>query len=223
MKNQANQEAQTNYFNFTADAVAYVNEVKVVRPKKGNAFISLKVAILEGENGDTKAYCDLILVGKQAQKVIFALENEWPQGYQDNGPAWFAGLRIGSLYAKPYLSKKGEPKAVLGGRLIAIKWLKIGDEQIEVPEWRTESADAENYGEEPYADDAYDAGDYAEHEAHQEPPQPRGQSARPQSQPQQRYHGQAQRQSQARQNTPQQRQAQPQQGQQGFRRRNSAA
>lgn len=215
MKNQANQEAQTNYFNFTADAVAYVNEVKVVRPKKGNAFISLKVAILEGENGDTKAYCDLILVGKQAQKVIFALENVWPQGYQDNGLAWFAGLRIGSLYAKPYLSKKGEPKAVLGGRLIAIKWLKIGDEQIEVPEWRTESADA---------DDAYGAGDYVEHEAHQEPPQPRGQSARPQPQPQQqRYQGQAQRQSQARQNAPQQRQAQPQQGQQGFRRRNSAA
>lgn len=215
MKNQANQEAQTNYFNFTADAVAYVNEVKEVRPKKGNAFISLKVAILEGENGDTKAYCDLILVGKQAQKVIFALENEWPQGYQDNGLAWFAGLRIGSLYAKPYLSKKGEPKAVLGGRLIAIKWLKIGDDQIEVPEWRTEFADA---------DDAYGAGDYVEHEAHQEPPQPRGQSARPQPQPQQqRYQGQAQRQSLARQNAPQQRQAQPQQGQQGFRRRNSAA
>ena len=221
MKNQANQEAQINYFNFTADAEAYVNEVKRVKPNRGNPFIALKVAILEGANGD-KAYCDLILVGKQAQEVIFALENEWPQGYQNNGSAWFAGLRIGSLYAKPYLSKKGEPKAVLGGRLIAIKWLKIGDEQIEVPEWRTESADAENYGEDPYVDDAYGSD---EHETHPQPdnPQPRGQS-RPQPQPQQqqRYQGQAQRQPQARQNAPQ-RQAQPQQGQQGFRRRNSAA
>ena len=132
MKNQANQEAQINYFNFTADAVAYVNEVKRVKPNRGNPFIALKVAILEGANGD-KAYCDLILVGKQAQEVIFALENEWPQGYQNNGSAWFAGLRLGSLYTKPYLSKKGEPKAVLGGRLIAIKWLEIGVEQIEVP------------------------------------------------------------------------------------------
>jgi len=43
-----------------------------------------------------------------------------------------------------------------------------------------------------------------------------------QPQQQQRYQGQAQRQPQARQNAPQ-RQAQPQQGQQGFRRRNSAA
>ena len=221
MKNQANQEAQTNYFNFTADAVAYVNEVKVVRPKKGNAFISLKVAILEGENGDTKAYCDLILVGKQAQKVIFALENEWPQGYQDNGPAWFAGLRIGSLYAKPYLSKKGEPKAVLGGRLIAIKWLKIGDEQIEVPEWRTDTGDAENYGEEP-ADAHAEGDDYTDDTAQQQPPQPRGQRLQPQQQQQQRNQGQAQRQPQVRQNAPQ-RQAQPQQGQQGFRRRNTAA
>ena len=224
MKNQANQEAQTNYFNSTADAVAYVNEVKRVKPNRGNPFIALKVAILEGANGETKAYCDLILVGKQAQEVIFALENEWPQGYQNNGSTWFAGLRIGSLYAKPYLSKKGEPKAVLGGRLIAIKWLKIGDEQIEVPEWRTESADAENYGEDPYADDAYtESGDYADDGAHQQPPQPRGQRPQPQPQQQQRYQGQAQRPPQARQNAPQQRQAQPQQGQQGFRRRNSAA
>ena len=224
MKNQANQEAQINYFNFTADAVAYVNEVKRVKPNRGNPFIALKVAILEGANGD-KAYCDLILVGKQAQEVIFALENEWPQGYQNYGSAWFAGLRIGSLYAKPYLSKKGEPKAVLGGRLIAIKWLEIGDEQIEVPEWRTESADAENYGEDPYVDDAYGSDDYVEHETHPQPdnPQPRGQSRpQPQQQQQRSNQGQAQRQPQARQNAPQ-RQAQPQQGQQGFRRRNSAA
>ena len=196
MKNQAQNQ---NYFDFTADAACYLNEIKWVQPRNGNAYIAIRASILEGLDGKNKIACDLTIRGQQADEVLQMFADVWPQGYGSRSPKWFAG------------------------RLLAIKWLKIDGEEMEIPEWRTESADTENYGEEPYADDAYGAGDYAEHEAHQESPQSRGQSARPQSQPQQRYQGQAQRQLQARQNAPQQRQAQSQQGQQGFRRRNSAA
>ena len=219
MKNQAQNQ---NYFDFTADAACYLNEIKWVQPRNGNAYIAIRASILEGLDGKNKIACDLTIRGQQADEVLQMCENAWPQGYGSRSPKWFAGIRIGSLNSKPFFRGNGQPGSTLSGRLLAIKWLKIDGEEMEIPEWRTESADAKNYGEEPYADDAYDAGDYAEHEAHQEPPQPRGQS-RPQPQQQQRYQGQAQRQSQARQNAPQQRQAQPQQGQQGFRRRNSAA
>lgn len=219
MKNQAQNQ---NYFDFTADAACYLNEIKWVQPRNGNAYIAIRASILEGLDGKNKIACDLTIRGQQADEVLQMFENAWPQGYGSRSPKWFAGIRIGSLNSKPFFRGNGQPGSTLSGRLLAIKWLKIDGEEMEIPEWRTESADAKNYGEEPYADDAYDAGDYAEHEAHQEPPQPRGQS-RPQPQQQQRYQGQAQRQSQARQNAPQQRQAQPQQGQQGFRRRNSAA
>lgn len=222
MKNQAQSQSQ-NFFNFTAEGAAYINEVKWVQPRNGNAYIAIRASILEGLDGKNKIACDLTIRGQQADEVLQMFENAWPQGYGSRSPKWFAGIRIGSLNSKSFFRGNGQPGSTLSGRLLAIKWLKIDGEEMEIPEWRTESADTENYGEEPYADDAYDADDYAEHEAHQEPPQSRGQSARPQSQPQQRYQGQAQRQSQARQNAPQQRQAQPQQGQQGFRRRNSAA
>lgn len=131
-----------NYFNFTADAVAYINEVKWIAPKKGDAFIALKVCILEGENGQDKVYADLIARGKQALEVLSSFEEEWPQGYGDNRPKWFAGLRIGSLGTKPFLGKDGTPKAVLSGRLLAIKHLKIGEEEIEVPEWRSDAVDS---------------------------------------------------------------------------------
>lgn len=218
MKNQANQ-SQANYFDFTAEAACYLNEIKWVQPRNGNAYIAIRASILEGLDGKNKIACDLTIRGQQADEVLQMFADVWPQGYGSRSPKWFAGIRIGSLNSKSFFRGNGQPGSTLSGRLLAIKWLKIDGEDMDIPEWHTESA--ENYGEEPYVDDAYSSDDYVEHEAPQ--PQPRGQS-RPQPQPQQqqRYQGQAQRQPQARQNAPQ-RQAQPQQGQQGFRRRNSAA
>ena len=223
MKNQAQNQSQ-NFFNFTAEGAAYINEVKWVQPRNGNAYIAIRASILEGLDGKNKIACDLTIRGQQADEVLQMFENAWPQGYGSRSPKWFAGIRIGSLNSKSFFRGNGQPGSTLSGRLLAIKWLKIDGEPVDIPEWRTDTGDAENYGAEP-ADDVYGSDDYVEHEAQQSTsqPQPRGQS-RPQPQPQQqRYQGQAQRQTQARQSAPQQRQAQPQQGQQGFRRRNSAA
>lgn len=132
---------QNNFFDFTADAVAFINEIRRVTPEKSKkgSFIALKVAILEGENGENRSYCDLIARGAQAVAVLETLEQEWPGPSNDGGPNWLASLRIGSLYAKAYTSRKGEAKAVLGGRLLAIKWLKVDGERIEVPEWRSDT------------------------------------------------------------------------------------
>ena len=223
MKNQAQNQSQ-NFFNFTAEGAAYINEVKWVQPRNGNAYIAIRASILEGLDGKNKIACDLTIRGQQADEVLQMFENAWPQGYGSRSPKWFAGIRIGSLNSKSFFRGNGQPGSTLSGRLLAIKWLKIDGEPVDIPEWRTDTGDAENYGAEP-ADDVYGSDDYVEHEAQQSTsqPQPRGQS-RPQPQPQQqRYQGQAQRQTQARQSAPQQRQAQPQQGQQGFRSRNSAA
>lgn len=136
---------QNNFFDFTADAVGFINEIRRVTPEKSKkgSFIALKVAILEGENGENRSYCDLIARGAQAVAVLETLEQEWPGPSNDGGPNWLASLRIGSLYAKAYTSRKGEAKAVLGGRLLAIKWLKIGDERIDVPEWRSDTTAVE--------------------------------------------------------------------------------
>ena len=158
---------QNNFFDFTADAVAFINEIKIhcsEKSKKGR-FIGIKAAILEGENGENKVFCDLIVRGQQALQVLEHLQQGWPQG-NGGDPNWLAGLRIGSLYAKAYTSRKGEAKAVLGGRLLAIKWLKVDGERIEVPEWRSDTTIEE---EQP--------------QRRSQPQQPRNQS-QPQRQPQ---------------------------------------
>lgn len=222
MKNQAQNQ---NYFDFTADAACYLNEIKWVQPRNGNAYIAIRASILEGLDGKNKIACDLTIRGQQADEVLQMFADVWPQGYGSRSPKWFAGIRIGSLNSKSFFRGNGQPGSTLCGRLLAIKWLKIDGEPVDIPEWRTDTGDAENYGAEP-ADDVYGSDDYVEHEAQQSTPQPqpRGQSRpQPQTQQQQRSQGPAQRQPQMRQNAPQQRQAQPQQGQQGFRRRNSAA
>lgn len=223
MKNQANQ-SQANYFDFTAEAACYLNEIKWVQPRNGNAYIAIRASILEGLDGKNKIACDLTIRGQQADEVLQMFADVWPQGYGSRSPKWFAGIRIGSLNSKSFFRGNGQPGSTLSGRLLAIKWLKIDGEPVDIPEWRTDTGDAENYGAEP-ADDVYGSDDYVEHEAQQSTPQPqpRGQSRPQPQQQQQRNQGQAQRPPQARQNAPQQRQAQPQQGQQGFRRRNTAA
>lgn len=133
--NTQHQNAQ--YFNFTADAVAYLNEIKVI-DVNGYQTLAIKGCIIEGKDGKSKSPVDLLVRGKQAEAVIESLEDWWPLGYNSGTSEWFAGIRIGSIKAKPYVSKKdGQAKATLSARLIAFNWLKIDKQDVEVPEWRT--------------------------------------------------------------------------------------
>lgn len=125
-----------NYYDLTVDCIGYINEVKVVKPKKGDAFTAIKATLIEGKDGENKISIDLILRGSQAAEVLKSQRSKWPQNYVHNGHTWFAGLRIGSLGVKPFTKRDGSLGAVLSGRLLAIKWLKIDKESIQVPPWR---------------------------------------------------------------------------------------
>lgn len=127
------------YYDFTATCMAYVNDIRVVQPKSGkkkDAFVSVKIAILEGDKEEpNKVFADLIVRGEQAQQII---KSHWkcrPKFGQKN--SWFASLRIGSMYVKTYKSN-GETKATMGGRLLAFTYLKIGDTVIELPQENAE-------------------------------------------------------------------------------------
>lgn len=130
----ANTNATTeDYFDFTATCVAYVNNIEVIKPKgkKKDAFVSVKVAILEGDKEEpNKVFADLIVRGDQAQEIITFYKDYWPTFQQKN--SWFASLRIGSMYVKTYESKD-QTRANMGGRLLAFTYLKIGDTVINLP------------------------------------------------------------------------------------------
>ena len=128
-----------NFFNFVADAVGYLNEIKVVHPENGDAYVAVKAAILEGKpkNGKIKQiYIDLNVKGQQALDVINALRDYWPGYGSTTDHKWMAGIRFGSINAKTYFSKKANSQvAMLTGSLIAFRWLKINGQDVAVPEW----------------------------------------------------------------------------------------
>ena len=44
-----NVQNNATFFNFVADAVGYLNEIKLVHPENGDAYVAVKAAILEGK------------------------------------------------------------------------------------------------------------------------------------------------------------------------------
>lgn len=134
------QNQNTTFFNFVADAVGYLNEIKVVHPENGDAYVAVKAAILEGKpnkNGKIKQiYIDLNVKGQQALDVINALRDYWPGYGSTTDHKWMAGIRFGSINTKTYFSKKANSQvAMLTGSLIAFRWLKINGQDVAVPEW----------------------------------------------------------------------------------------
>ena len=202
------QNQNTTFFNFVADAVGYLNEIKVVNPENGDAYLAVKAAILEGKpNKDGKIkqiYIDLRVKGQQALDVINSLQAYWPQGY-GSAPdhKWMAGIRFGSINAKTYFSKKSNAQAaMLIGSLIAFRWLKINGQDVAVPEWhKSEEQQMQRQA--------------SQMQPQRQAPQMQPQQQVPQMQPQQWQTPQMQPQQQAPQMQPQQQapQMQPQQPQ----------
>ena len=118
MKNQANQ-SQANYFDFTAEAACYLNEIKWVQPRNGNAYIAIRASILEGLDGKNKNRLRPDHPWQQADEVLQMFADVWPQGYGSRSPKWFAGIRIGSLNSKSFFRGNGQPGSTLSGRLFS--------------------------------------------------------------------------------------------------------
>ncbi len=123
------------FSNFTADVTVFIDEIKEVG--KQDTSISVKVAILEGdENDPSKTFADLIVYGEQAKAIIKAHQNSWPN-FNNHHP-WFASIRIGSMYPKTF--GENGTQAVLAGRLLKFTELKIGDKAINFAEFDTQKA-----------------------------------------------------------------------------------
>ncbi len=130
------QTNENKFFNLTASCSAYVNDTRIVTPngRKKDAFVSVKIAILEGPADEPETiFADLIVRGEQAKAIIKCYKDAWPS-FKNKGKGWFAGLRLGSLYPKLYDSK-GVTQATLGGRLLKLTYLKIGDDVINLSEF----------------------------------------------------------------------------------------
>lgn len=125
----------SNYFDSILYARAYINEVKIISPKRGDKYCAVNASILgqDGEGKATYTTIDLIVAGQPAKRLLWALREQWPEDRfvrQDAEKRWIADINVGSISAQPFDKKDGSVGAVLKGRLLNIRVLCIGSKLI---------------------------------------------------------------------------------------------
>ncbi|SUO96731.1 Protein of uncharacterised function (DUF3577) [Suttonella ornithocola] len=76
-----------------------------------------------------------MVAGQPAKRLLWSLKERWPQGFNSQSDRWTADINIGSLSVASFNKKNGEVGAVLKGRLLNIRNLKIGNELVAGEEW----------------------------------------------------------------------------------------
>jgi hypothetical protein len=135
MKTQAQSQsaATEKYFDSVLYARAYINEVKTIVPKKGDKYCAVNASILSnGEDGKTVyTTVDLIVSGFPAKEILRTHWGKRPTNRMDHkGPRWTADINVGSIRAESFSKRDGSVGAVLKGRLLNIRALRIGEEVV---------------------------------------------------------------------------------------------
>lgn len=121
------------YFDSVLYARAYLNEIKLVDGKKGKKpYCAINASIVEaGADGKVYRTIDLIVRGKPAKEVLQRFRDRWPADRtKRDGNAWLADINIGSIRVESFHKRDGSTAAVLKGRLLNIRALRIGKETV---------------------------------------------------------------------------------------------
>lgn len=122
------QQNSTQYFNLHTHGVGYLNDIREVKPKKGNPFWACRIAALVGDTNEPEyRFFDCNIVGAEAEKLIrrcsdavetekkvlisFVLSDLWTDTY--------------TVSKDTKYHKKGDTAVTLKSRLIRVKMIKI--------------------------------------------------------------------------------------------------
>ena len=125
------QQNSTQYFNLHTHGVGYLNDIREVKPKKGNPFWACRIAALVGDTNEPEyRFFDCNIVGAEAEKLIrrcsdavetekkvlisFVLSDLWTDTY--------------TVSKDTKYHKKGDTAVTLKYRLIRVKMIKIDGE-----------------------------------------------------------------------------------------------
>ena len=125
------QQNSTQYFNLHTHGVGYLNDIREVKPKKGNPFWACRIAALVGDTNEPEyRFFDCNIVSAEAEKLIrrcsdaveaekkvlifFVLSDLWTDTY--------------TVSKDTKYHKKGDIAVTLKSRLIRVKMIKIDGE-----------------------------------------------------------------------------------------------
>ncbi|WP_110648750.1 STY4534 family ICE replication protein [Salinicola peritrichatus] len=131
----------TQFFDLHITGVGYVNRIREVTPKRGDAFWACDISALTGPADDVDyRRFDCRVSGQEAQKLVKKF-NATVADRQEKGlaePKILIGFKLGDLYTDTFTRTKGdragETAVSLKARLLFVNWAKVdGDKVYEAP------------------------------------------------------------------------------------------
>jgi hypothetical protein len=134
MSEQSQQLSQPSYFDLHVDGVGYLNRVRTVKPKQGQAYLACAVSALRGSTEDVAyTWFECRVSGAEAQTIVKQLE---PDVSADKRV--IIGFRIGDIYPETFTYEKGDHQGETGvsirGRLLRVKFAKVNGESVILPQ-----------------------------------------------------------------------------------------
>lgn len=122
---------QKSYFNLHTTGIGYLNDIRTVKPKKGDEFVACRIAALTGSSDAPEyRYFDVNVVGAEAEKLIIRCE----EAVNANKKVLISFV-VSDLWVDTFTytadskyHKKGDTGVTLKGRLIRIKMVKVDGE-----------------------------------------------------------------------------------------------
>lgn len=130
--NQAQQPVTA--FNLIVEGVGYLNRIRLVKPKKGPAYVACTINAMHGQS-DAVEYVsiDCIVVGQIAVQVVEMLEDEVKAEKKV-----LIGFRAGDPKPDFYEFQDRKTQETvrregLKGRLLQITWAKVNGQRVTIP------------------------------------------------------------------------------------------
>ncbi|MCL4700472.1 MAG: DUF3577 domain-containing protein [Burkholderiaceae bacterium] len=137
-----------SYFDLHITGLGYLNRIREVKPKKGDAFLACDIAALNGPSDDV-AYVrfDTRVSGSEAQHLVRRCIQA-----VDAEKKVMIGFRLGDLWTDTFTYSKGkragEQGVSLKARLLFVSWIKVDGKLVYKAEPKPTEADDRQDGEE---------------------------------------------------------------------------
>jgi len=119
-----------SFFDLHITGLGYLNRIREVKPKKGDAFLACDIAALNGPSDDPEyRRFDVRVSGSQAQHLIRRCE----QAVKAERKV-LIGFRLGDLWTDIFTYTKGnragEQGVSLKARLLFVSWIKVDGQLV---------------------------------------------------------------------------------------------
>ena len=128
---------ETSYFDLHITGLGYLNRIREVKPKKGDAFLACDIAALNGPSDDPEyRRFDVRVSGGEAQHLVRRCE----QAVKAERKV-LIGFRLGDLWTDIFTYTKGkragEQGVSLKARLLFVSWIKVDGQVVYKAEPKT--------------------------------------------------------------------------------------